>query len=57
MPIIALIPRNERRQMKKFIYKTRVKDYVRRLMTLLILTIIFFHHICFVSVFVNVKLR
>ncbi len=35
MRIIAPIPRNERRQMKKFIHKTRDKDYARRLMALL----------------------
>ncbi|MBA0020495.1 helix-turn-helix domain-containing protein, partial [Xenorhabdus nematophila] len=37
MPIIAPIPRSERRQMKKFIHKTRDKDYARRLMALLML--------------------
>ncbi|MCC8368460.1 IS630 family transposase [Xenorhabdus sp. PB61.4] len=37
MRIIAPIPRNERRQMKKFIHKTRDKDYARRLMALLML--------------------
>ncbi len=37
MRIIAPIPRSERRQMKKFIHKTRDKDYARRLMALLML--------------------
>ncbi|WP_133148742.1 helix-turn-helix domain-containing protein, partial [Photorhabdus laumondii] len=37
MPIIAPIPRNERRQMKKIIQNTRDKDYARRLMAILML--------------------
>ncbi len=37
MPIIALIPRNERRQMKKIIQSTRDKNYARRLMAMLML--------------------
>ncbi|WP_387692554.1 IS630 family transposase [Photorhabdus sp. RM71S] len=37
MPIIALIPRNERRQMKKIIQRTRDKNYARRLMAILML--------------------
>ncbi len=35
MPIIAPIPRNERRQMKKTLQRTRDKDYARRLTALL----------------------
>ncbi len=35
MPIIALIPRNERRQMKKIIQTTRDKNYARRFMLML----------------------
>ncbi|WP_237388482.1 IS630 family transposase [Xenorhabdus sp. Sc-CR9] len=37
MPIITSIPRNERRQMKKAIQKTRDKDYARRFTALLML--------------------
>ncbi|WP_045970488.1 IS630 family transposase [Xenorhabdus doucetiae] len=37
MPIITSIPRNERRQMKKAIQKTRDKNYARRLTALLML--------------------
>lgn len=37
MPIIAPIPRNERRQMQKLVQKTRDKDYARRLTAILML--------------------
>ncbi len=37
MPIIAFIPRNERRQMQKEIHKTRDKNHARRLMAMLML--------------------
>lgn len=37
MPIIAPIPRNERRQMQKIVQKTRDKDYARRLTAMLML--------------------
>jgi hypothetical protein len=37
MPIIAPIPRDERRLMQKAIHKTRDKNYARRLTTMLML--------------------
>ncbi|EFR3648759.1 IS630 family transposase, partial [Salmonella enterica] len=37
MPIIALIPRGERRLMQKVIYKTHDKNYARRLTAMLML--------------------
>lgn len=37
MPIIAPIPRNERRLMQKAIYKTHDKNYARRLTVMLML--------------------
>ncbi|KAB7536387.1 IS630 family transposase, partial [Klebsiella pneumoniae] len=37
MPIIAPIPRDERRLMQKAIHKTRDKNYARRLTAMLML--------------------
>ncbi len=37
MPIIAPIPRNERRQMEKIVHKTTDKNHSRRLMAMLML--------------------